>query len=133
MVVHTKKPNVITANKPLDEFSNAVNILMIAGDDCTNFLSGRMIRVIRRIMKGKTPLTPHAAITDKEVTKKSKQFMNDDRYANKPFATVSMKNSATKMNMQTRWMNHNSSRWGPHRSAGNAGSQLVISDISPLL
>ena len=93
MVVHTKKPNVITANRPLEEFSNAVNILIIAGDDCTNFFNGRMIRVIRRIMKGKTPLTPHAAITDNEVTKKSKQFMKLDKYANKPFATVSMKSA----------------------------------------
>ena len=106
---------------------------MIAGDDCTNFLSGLIIRVIRRIMKGNTPETPQAAMTDKEVTKKSKQFMKLDKYANKPFAMVKIKNSATKMNMQTRWMNHNDSRWGPHRSAGNAGSHLVISDISPLL
>ena len=52
-------------------------------------------------MKGNTPETPHAAMTDKEVTKKSKQFIKEDKYANKPFAMVKIKNSATKMNIQT--------------------------------
>ena len=101
IVVHTKKPNVMTANRPRDEFSNAVKMDIIAGELCTNFFRGLIILVIRRIMKGNTPETPHAAMTLNEVTKKSKQFMNDDKYANKPLAMVKIKNSATNMNIQT--------------------------------
>ena len=91
----------MTANNPLEEFSNAVKMDMIAGELWTNFFRGLIIRVIRRIMKGNTPETPHAAMTLNEVTKKSKQFMKLDKYANKPFAMVKIKNSATKMNIQT--------------------------------
>ena len=91
----------MTANRPLEEFSNAVKMDMIAGDDCTNFFRGLIILVIRRIIKGNTPDTPQAAMTDNDVTKKSKQFMKLDKYANKPFAMVKIKNSATKMNIQT--------------------------------
>ena len=69
----------MTANNPRDEFSNAVKMDMIAGDDCTNFFRGLIIRVIRRIIKGNTPETPHAAMTDNDVTKKSRQFMKLDK------------------------------------------------------
>ena len=125
------KDRIRKKNNPLDEFSNAVKMDIIAGDDCTNFLRGRMIRVMRRIIKGNTPLTPHAAMTLIEVTKKSRQFMNDDRYSNRPFATVRITNSPTNINIQTRWMTNSNSRWGPHISVSpKAALQPTILDRS---